>query len=310
MAAFCSFPSSHGPRGWSLTSVQLGPKARGLEVGPAGGAQPVAVLAGRAASNRPAPACRKRALQPVLELLRRRHQTGDPHRGLGRCGPAATPSLMPAHDSMLFPSARFGGPTSLAVFRRPVFRCRCTPSPGNPPAAFQAGSWSTAPAHWGLCALAILRALYPDAGRGGGGPGSKPRPSWHADSAPSIVLAHEPRLAVIEELVAWGGGRFVAAACKGCRWRIRALSTLSMTPSGSRRRFEVGVRVLAARGTLVKAGVHAPGRWEWSPLYFKEIKLGRQQCICRRGSRRASPARDRALPRPGGRRSNRPAFPC
>jgi threonine dehydrogenase-like Zn-dependent dehydrogenase len=35
--------------------------------------------------------------------------------------------------------------------------------------------------------------------------------------------------------------------------------------------FEVGVRVLKSRGTLVKAGVHAPGRWEWSPLYFKEI---------------------------------------
>lgn len=35
--------------------------------------------------------------------------------------------------------------------------------------------------------------------------------------------------------------------------------------------FEVGVRVLNSRGTLVKAGVHAPGRWEWSPLYFKEI---------------------------------------
>src|SRR5206468_923034 len=24
-------------------------------------------------------------------------------------------------------------------------------------------------------------------------------------------------------------------------------------------------------GTLVKSGVHAAGRWEWSPLYFKEI---------------------------------------
>ena len=35
--------------------------------------------------------------------------------------------------------------------------------------------------------------------------------------------------------------------------------------------FEVEVRVLKARGTLVKSGVHAPGRWEWSPLYFKEI---------------------------------------
>lgn len=31
------------------------------------------------------------------------------------------------------------------------------------------------------------------------------------------------------------------------------------------------VRALKSRGTLVKAGVHAPGRWEWSPLYFKEI---------------------------------------
>ena len=31
------------------------------------------------------------------------------------------------------------------------------------------------------------------------------------------------------------------------------------------------MRVLKARGTLVKSGVHAPGRWEWSPLYFKEI---------------------------------------
>jgi len=35
--------------------------------------------------------------------------------------------------------------------------------------------------------------------------------------------------------------------------------------------FEVGVRLLKTRGTLVKSGVHAPARWEYSPLYFKEI---------------------------------------
>ena len=34
---------------------------------------------------------------------------------------------------------------------------------------------------------------------------------------------------------------------------------------------EVAVRVLRARGTLVKSGVNPPERWEWSPLYFKEI---------------------------------------
>jgi threonine dehydrogenase-like Zn-dependent dehydrogenase len=36
---------------------------------------------------------------------------------------------------------------------------------------------------------------------------------------------------------------------------------------------EVASRVLAARGTLVQSGVHPPGRWESSPLYFKELRL-------------------------------------
>jgi threonine dehydrogenase-like Zn-dependent dehydrogenase len=34
---------------------------------------------------------------------------------------------------------------------------------------------------------------------------------------------------------------------------------------------EVAVRLLRTRGTLVKSGVNPPARWEWSPLYFKEI---------------------------------------
>ena len=29
--------------------------------------------------------------------------------------------------------------------------------------------------------------------------------------------------------------------------------------------------MLKARGTLVKAGVHGPIAWEWTPLYFKEL---------------------------------------
>ena len=42
---------------------------------------------------------------------------------------------------------------------------------------------------------------------------------------------------------------------------------------GKRETFEVGARVLAARGTLVKAGVHGPTWWEDTPLYFKEISM-------------------------------------
>ena len=40
---------------------------------------------------------------------------------------------------------------------------------------------------------------------------------------------------------------------------------------GTAKTAEIGVRLLKARGTMVKSGVHAPERWEWSPLYFKEI---------------------------------------
>jgi threonine dehydrogenase-like Zn-dependent dehydrogenase len=84
------------------------------------------------------------------------------------------------------------------------------------------------------------------------------------------VLAHEPRVAVIEDLVSWGGGR-LWQPLQGLPMAHPGPIDVVYDTVGKPETFEVGVRVLAARGTLVKAGVHAPGRWEWSPLYFKEI---------------------------------------
>lgn len=84
------------------------------------------------------------------------------------------------------------------------------------------------------------------------------------------VLAHEPRLAIIEELVGWGGGR-LRRPLLGLPMAYPGAVDVVYDTVGKPETFEVGVRVLTARETLVKAGVHAPGRWEWSPLYFKEI---------------------------------------
>ena len=36
---------------------------------------------------------------------------------------------------------------------------------------------------------------------------------------------------------------------------------------------EIGIRVLKARGTLVVTGVAGPARFEWTPLYFKEVAV-------------------------------------
>jgi threonine dehydrogenase-like Zn-dependent dehydrogenase len=86
------------------------------------------------------------------------------------------------------------------------------------------------------------------------------------------VLAPEPRLALIEEIAAWGSGR-LRRPSQGLPMAYPGAIDVVYDTIGKPETFEVGVRVLKARGTLVKAGVHAPGRWEWSPLYFKEVSL-------------------------------------
>jgi threonine dehydrogenase-like Zn-dependent dehydrogenase len=75
---------------------------------------------------------------------------------------------------------------------------------------------------------------------------------------------------VIEDVVRWGGGR-LRQPLQGLPMAYPGAVDVVYDTVGKPETFEVGVRVLKARGTLVKAGVHAPGRWEWSPLYFKEI---------------------------------------
>ncbi len=42
---------------------------------------------------------------------------------------------------------------------------------------------------------------------------------------------------------------------------------------GSPQTVEIAIRVLCERGTLVEMGVGAPGRFEWTPWYFKELNL-------------------------------------
>jgi threonine dehydrogenase-like Zn-dependent dehydrogenase len=166
--------------------------------------------------------------------------------------------LFPVPDSVPDESAVFADPFSVslhAITRHP-------PPRSGRVLVYGAGSL-------GLCALAILRALYPDVSVA-----AVARFEAQAELArrfgAAVVLAHEPRLAVIEELVAWGGGR-LWQPLQGLPMAYPGAVDVVYDTVGKPETFEVGVRVLAARGTLVKAGVHAPGRWEWSPLYFKEI---------------------------------------
>jgi threonine dehydrogenase-like Zn-dependent dehydrogenase len=263
MAPFCSFPQVMGHE-VVADVVEVGPKARGLEVGQ------------RVVLN-PWLSCAPRGVEPLCPACQRGDYSlcwsfceGDIkpgiHTGVSADVTGGYAELMPAHDSMLF-AVPESVPDELAVFADPFSVSLHAITRHPPPRSgrvlvYGAGSL-------GLCALAILRALYPDVAVA-----VIARFDAQAQLArqfgAAIVLAHEPRLAVIEELVGWGGGR-LWQPLQGLPMAYPGAVDVVYDTVGKPETFEVGVRVLAARGTLVKAGVHAPGRWEWSPLYFKEI---------------------------------------
>jgi threonine dehydrogenase-like Zn-dependent dehydrogenase len=229
MAAFCSFPQVMGHE-VVADVVALGPTARGLESFTDGD------------------------IKPGI------------HTGVSADVTGGYAELMPAHDSMLF-AVPDSVPDEVAVFADPFSVSlhaitRHPPPPTGRVLVYGAGSL-------GLCAVAVLRALYPQVAVA-----VVARFDAQAELARRFgadkVLAHEPRLAVIEELVAWGGGR-LRQPLQGLPMAYPGAVDVVYDTVGKPETFEVGVRVLKARGTLVKAGVHAPGRWEWSPLYFKEI---------------------------------------
>ncbi|HEY5244558.1 MAG TPA: zinc-binding dehydrogenase, partial [Acidimicrobiales bacterium] len=88
----------------------------------------------------------------------------------------------------------------------------------------------------------------------------------------ALVVPHAPALAVVEALADWSGGVL-----------HQPLAGLPMTRPGhvdvvydtvaKAETLEVGSRVLAERGTLVYTGVATPERWEWTPVYFKELTV-------------------------------------
>lgn len=265
LAAFCSFPQVMGHE-VVADVVELGPTARGVEVGQRVVLNPW-LSCGPRGIDPPCPACDGGDYSLCWSFTDGDIKPGI-HTGVSADVTGGYAELMPAHDSMLFPvpdsvadeHAVFADPFSVslhAITRHPP------PRSGR---VLVYGSGSL-----GLCAVAILRALYPDVAVA-----VVARFAAQAELAQRFgatkVFAHEPRLAIIEELVGWGGGR-LRQPLAGLPMAYPGAVDVVYDTVGKPETFEVGVRVLKARGTLVKAGVHAPGRWEWSPLYFKEISL-------------------------------------
>jgi len=263
MKAFFSLPQVLGHEVVSEV-VAVGPEAEGLEVGD------------RVVLN-PWLSCGPRGVTPMCPPC----ENGDYslcwsfdvgpippgiHIGTARDVNGGYAGLMAAHDSQLFKVPDLI-PDELAVFADPFTVSlhsvtRHPPTPGGRAMVYGAGALGT-------CATAILRALYPDVDVL-----VVARFEAQAEMARKLgatVIGHTPALQVIEEAAAWSGGRLRDS--DGLPMAFPGGIDVVYDTVGKQETFEVATRVLKARGTLVKAGVHGPTWWEDTPLYFKEISM-------------------------------------
>src|ERR1700723_1987973 len=240
MAAFSSLP--HVPGHEVVAEVlALGPTARGLEVGQRVVLNPWLSCGPRGIDPR-CPACENGDYSLCWSFCDGDIKPGI-HTGVSADVTGGYAELMPAHDSMLFPGPD-SVPDELAVFANPFSVSLHAITRHPPPRSgrvlvYGAGSL-------GLCAVAILRALYPDVAVA-----VVARFDAQAELArrfgAAIVLAHEPRLAVIEELVAWGGGR-LRQPLQGLPMAYPGAVDVVYDTVGKPETFEVGGRVLRSVG--------------------------------------------------------------
>ena len=90
-----------------------------------------------------------------------------------------------------------------------------------------------------------------------------------AEKLGAVTVPHEPRLSVIEAVADWSGG--VLRPADGLPMAFPGGIDVVYDTVGAAETLEVGARVLRARGTLVKLGMHGSARWEDTPVYCKEL---------------------------------------
>ena len=263
MAGMCSFPQVMGHEVVG-TVASLGPEAKGIEVGQRVVINPWLSCAPRGIDP-PCPNCQVgdyslcwNFQEPPIAPGLHTGLSSDATGGWAELMPAHTQMLLPVPDSIADEDAVLADPFAVslhAVVNHP-------PPPGGKVLVYGVGAL-------GSTAIAIVRALYPDVeiaaiARFDG------QVAMAEKFGASVVMRPDDRMQIIEELAKWSGGRLVGGTAGLPMCHPGGIDVVYDTV-GKPETLEVGVRLLKARGTLVKSGFHAPGSWEWSPLYFKEL---------------------------------------
>jgi threonine dehydrogenase-like Zn-dependent dehydrogenase len=168
--------------------------------------------------------------------------------------------LIPVPDGISDEAAVLADPFAVslhAIVRHP-------PPPGGKALVYGAGAL-------GVTSVAALKSLYPDVEVAVIARFEAQRELALRFGA-SIAVAHEPRIEVVEALAQWSGG-VLHAPFDGLPVAKPGGIDVVYDTIARPETLELGVRLLKERGTLVQTGVSTPGRYEWTPIYFKELTL-------------------------------------
>ncbi len=243
--------------------TELGPSAVGLEVGQRVILNPWLSCLPRGIDP-PCPSCQAGDLSICWHFTEGPLSAGI-HIGTCKDAPGGFADYFSAHDSMLFPVPD-EIPDEIAVLADPFSVSLHSVTRHPPPSGGRAMVYGAGAL--GITATAVLRALYPDVdvlvvAR-------HPAQAALARSLGAEVVHWEPADAVIEGAASWSGG-VLQRTPHGLPMAHPGGIDVVYDTVGTTESSEVSVRLLRTRGTLVKSGVNPPARWEWSPLYFKEI---------------------------------------
>jgi threonine dehydrogenase-like Zn-dependent dehydrogenase len=124
----------------------------------------------------------------------------------------------------------------------------------------------------GSAAVAILRALHPTVDIAVVARTPAQQALARHLGAHLVVPSEQPDLAIVEALAEWSGGR-LHTPWEGLPIAHPGFVDCCYDTVGSPKTLELALRVMAARGSISVTGVHAAGRFEWSPWYFKEVRV-------------------------------------
>lgn len=263
MTAFISFPQVLGHE-VVATVAEAGPDA-GIEPSTRVVLNPWLSCAPRGIAP-PCPPCAEGDWSMCWHFHDGRLQPGI-HTGNSADATGGFAERLPAHRQMVVPVpasisdevAVLADPFSVSLHAI----TRTPPPPGAKVLVYGAGALGTT-------AVAILRALYPDVEVA-----VVARWAAQADLASALgakVFAPEPAAALVEALAAWSGG-VLRTPWAGLPVAWPGGIDVVYDTVGAPLTVEVALRVLAGRGSLVQLGVSSPGRFEWTPWYFKELRL-------------------------------------